>query len=98
MSIKTKMDLSEYRKYFEITIYNRQRVIAYKGVPLWRCGSDSLDVLEFVVLGGDFDDNVQEPYILSVRDECGDFYSYGCWRTLDDVRGWLEHPFDLHGD
>jgi hypothetical protein len=89
--IESKLDMSKYRSNFKIVNTLEGKVIFYKSKPLWRAGQCSIEDLEFLVIGGDFDDDFREPYTLSCKDNLGDYYCYGTWNNLEDVIKFLEN-------
>lgn len=99
MSIKSVIDMSNYMKDFKVRASRKSvgsLVIKYKEVELWRCLEPTLKNITILVLGGDVDEGVKEPYTLACRDQWNDYYTYGTWKTLDEVIEWLENPKSLY--
>lgn len=100
MAINSVMDMTPYVKDFKIGAFTglmgTERCIFYKDVVLWRCASESTAKLRFLVMGGEIDCGVQEPYCIAVHDEMDDYYTYGDWKTLDEVKKWLDSPTTLY--
>jgi hypothetical protein len=100
--IETKLDLTPWKEHFGLGVADdaivggKSRCICYKKIPLWRCGDPDLTKVRFLVLGGDTEDAIQEPYSLACNDHFDDYYTYGDWMTLDEVKVWLENPVSLY--
>lgn len=89
--IESKLDMKKYKNNFKINNSLGERVICYKNVDLWRAGNSLIEDLEFLVIGGDVDeDNIQEPYTLACKNCYDDYYCYGMWDSLEDVIKFLE--------
>lgn len=65
--------------------------ICYDSVPLWRT-QYPLKAIDILLAEPD----EEEPYMLVCVDIMGDFYTYGSWRSLEEVKAWLLHPKALY--
>lgn len=63
--------------------------ICYKGYPLWRTSSASIEDYNFFLI----DELKETGYIyLMCRDEFEDLYIGKKWETIEEAQDWLETP------
>lgn len=67
------------------------KAVYYKHVPLWNSYSKSIDQLDIYL--AEYDEGV--PYELVCKDDCGDYFYYGGWDSLEQARAWLRNPTPL---
>jgi hypothetical protein len=56
----------------------------------------SIDDVSFGIIGGELGSEDKDPYTLVCRDTFDDYYTYGCWDTMDEVNAWLENPTTIY--
>lgn len=77
-----------------------QYYIEYKGIPLWRTILP-LEKIRIVlpepsIIDEEDPNSGKEPYTIICIDRFGDFYTYGYWKTLEELKAWLKSPKSLY--
>lgn len=62
-------------------------------IALWAYGMGEFEVF---VAEPEVNEEYSEPYMLLCKDSEDDYYTYGNWDTLDELKEWLRNPVSLY--